>query len=72
VASFSIPKYASFLLRFCSLKDCFQVRREIKEMMIGPRAQAAGIVYLSSEAHAFQAKEGRRIWSVYGSPVSLY
>ena len=39
-------------------------------MLKGPRAQAAGIVYLQNEEHLFKAKESGRIWSVYGSPVS--
>ena len=52
--------------------DNTQTRREIKNMLKGPRAKGAGIVYLENEEHTFQIKEGRRKWSVYGSPVSLY
>jgi hypothetical protein len=52
--------------------DDVQARREIKDLLIGPRAKAAGIVYLENEEHSFQVREGRRTWSVYGSPVSTY
>ena len=62
--------YVSLRLQSRSSNGDVQARREIKDMLIGPRARAAGIVYLENEEHLFQIKEGRRTWSVYGSPVS--
>ncbi|KAK0195534.1 Metallo-dependent phosphatase-like protein [Armillaria mellea] len=42
----------------------------ILELLKGLTARNAGVVYLQNESHTFQAKEGRRTWSVYGSPWS--
>lgn len=42
----------------------------IYELLTGPKARKAGIVYLEDESYAFRTKEGGREWSVYGSPVS--
>lgn len=39
------------------------------ELLKGPAAVKAGIVYLQNETHEFQVKESRRKWSVFGSPV---
>ena len=39
------------------------------EMLKGPRAAKAGIVYLQDEACEFRTKENGKIWTVYGSPV---
>lgn len=44
----------------------------VRELVAGKDAKAAGIVYLQDEAYEFQAKEGGRSWSVYGSPWSPY
>ncbi|KAJ7753748.1 Metallo-dependent phosphatase-like protein [Mycena metata] len=40
------------------------------ELLTGPRAKAANIVYLENEEHRFRTREGGREWSVYGSPLS--
>ncbi|ESK89452.1 ser thr protein phosphatase [Moniliophthora roreri MCA 2997] len=42
----------------------------IIEMLTGPAAQAAGIIYLQDEETSFQVKEGGKTWSIYGSPWS--
>ncbi|KAK7027998.1 hypothetical protein VNI00_015084 [Paramarasmius palmivorus] len=42
----------------------------ILEMLKGPNAQKAGVIYLEDEETQFQVKEGGRTWSVYGSPWS--
>lgn len=47
-----------------------QARQEIKDMLKGRRAKAARIAYLDNEEYTFQIQEGRRTWSVYGSPWS--
>ena len=39
------------------------------ELLKGPRATKAGIVYLQDENYEFRTKENGKIWSVYGSPV---
>ncbi|KZT26547.1 Metallo-dependent phosphatase, partial [Neolentinus lepideus HHB14362 ss-1] len=43
---------------------------KIMDLIKGERAQKAGIVYLEDEEYEFQAKDGGRIWSIYGSPWS--
>ena len=40
------------------------------ELVKGPEAIEAGIVYLDCEEYKFSVKKGGRTWSVYGSPVS--
>ncbi|KAJ7018556.1 Metallo-dependent phosphatase-like protein [Mycena alexandri] len=40
------------------------------ELLTGPRAKAANIVYLKDEEYKFRAQPGGREWSVYGSPLS--
>lgn len=42
---------------------------KIIALLKGPRALKAGVIYLQDEEHKFQAKQGGRTWSVYGSPV---
>ncbi|KAF8816077.1 Metallo-dependent phosphatase [Phlegmacium glaucopus] len=42
----------------------------IMEMLRGPRAAEAGIVYLQDEVYEFRTKENGKLWSVYGSPWS--
>ncbi|KAH6901881.1 Metallo-dependent phosphatase-like protein [Coprinopsis sp. MPI-PUGE-AT-0042] len=42
----------------------------IADMLRGKKAKKAGIVYLESEAYTFSLGQGRRDWSVYGSPWS--
>ncbi|KAF8068579.1 Metallo-dependent phosphatase-like protein [Lyophyllum atratum] len=44
----------------------------ILELLVGPRAQAAGLVYLQDSSHTFQTKPDGRTWSIYGSPWSPY
>lgn len=44
----------------------------IRELIKGPEAREAGIVYLDCEGHMFSVKEGGRTWSVYGSPVRRF
>jgi hypothetical protein len=39
------------------------------EMLKGPQAAKAGIVYLQDEAYEFRTKENGKLWTVYGSPV---
>ena len=39
------------------------------EMLKGPRAIEAGIVYLQDEKHEFRTKANGKLWTVYGSPV---
>ena len=39
------------------------------EMLKGPRAAEAGIVYLQDQIYEFRAKENGKLWTVYGSPV---
>lgn len=41
----------------------------IRELVKGPAAMEAGIMYLDCEGCKFSVKEGGRMWSVYGSPV---
>lgn len=48
-----------------------QARSEVMKLLKGQKAVDSGIVYLQDEAHEFQVGDGRRTWSVYGSPVSL-
>ncbi|KAJ7698568.1 Metallo-dependent phosphatase-like protein [Mycena rosella] len=40
------------------------------ELLKGPRAVAANVVYLEDEEYRFRAREGGKEWSVYGSPWS--
>ncbi|KAF8652642.1 hypothetical protein AX16_004274 [Volvariella volvacea WC 439] len=47
-----------------------QDRDVIMELLRGPEAIEAGLVYLQDEEHKFQVREGGRMWSVYGSPWS--
>ncbi|KAJ4471488.1 Metallo-dependent phosphatase-like protein [Lentinula aciculospora] len=42
----------------------------ILELLKGNRAREANVVYLQDERYTFQAKNGGRLWSVYGSPWS--
>ncbi|KII91884.1 hypothetical protein PLICRDRAFT_38759 [Plicaturopsis crispa FD-325 SS-3] len=42
----------------------------ILQFVKGPRAKAANVVYIEDQTYHFQAKEGGRLWSVYGSPWS--
>ncbi|THU83279.1 Metallo-dependent phosphatase [Dendrothele bispora CBS 962.96] len=42
----------------------------IMQLLTGPRAKGANVVYLQDAQYQFQAKEGGRTWSVYGSPWS--
>ncbi|KAF8153389.1 Metallo-dependent phosphatase-like protein [Crassisporium funariophilum] len=44
--------------------------KPIMEMLKGPRALKAGIVYLQDEEYRFQTKKDGKLWSVYGSPWS--
>ncbi|KAH8096609.1 Metallo-dependent phosphatase-like protein [Cristinia sonorae] len=44
--------------------------RAIRKLLLGNRAKEAGLVYLEDQKYEFQAKEGGRTWSVYGSPWS--
>lgn len=39
------------------------------DMLKGPRAVKAGIVYLQDETYEFRTKENGKLWTVYGSPV---
>ncbi|KAF7323637.1 Metallophos domain-containing protein [Mycena kentingensis (nom. inval.)] len=43
---------------------------EMRNLLKGPAARAAGIVYLENEEHRFRTREGGREWRVYGSPWS--
>jgi len=47
-----------------------QDNNAIMEMLKGPRATAAGIVYLQDETNEFRTKEDGKLWTVYGSPWS--
>ncbi|KAJ7512427.1 Metallo-dependent phosphatase-like protein [Mycena galericulata] len=42
----------------------------ILDLLTGPRAVAANVVYLHDEQYIFSARPGGREWSVYGSPQS--
>ncbi|KDQ63920.1 hypothetical protein JAAARDRAFT_27587 [Jaapia argillacea MUCL 33604] len=42
----------------------------ILKMIKGDKAKKANLVYLEDEKFEFRAKEGGRVWSVYGSPWS--
>lgn len=42
----------------------------IIQMLKGPAAQQAGILYLQDEKHELKVHEEGKLWSVYGSPVS--
>lgn len=59
----------SLILRRRSQEATGQDVAAVRELVAGKDAKAAGIVYLQDEAYEFQAKEGGRSWSVYGSPV---
>ncbi|KAJ3761626.1 Metallo-dependent phosphatase-like protein [Lentinula raphanica] len=47
-----------------------QDRGLILDLLKGSKAREANVVYLQNEFYTFQAKEGCRSWSVYGSPWS--
>lgn len=40
-------------------------------MFRSPKARAAGLVYLDEEACSFRITPEDRLWTVFGSPVSL-
>lgn len=40
-----------------------------KRVVDGPNISDSGLVYLQDQSFEFQAREGGRKWSVYGSPV---
>ena len=40
----------------------------VMELIAGPAAQAGRVKYLEEELFQFQAKEGGRTWSIYGTP----
>ncbi|KIK50900.1 hypothetical protein GYMLUDRAFT_50930 [Collybiopsis luxurians FD-317 M1] len=42
----------------------------IIELLKGPKAKKANLVYLQNEEYSFRAKKDGRTWSVYGSPWS--
>ncbi|KAJ6469430.1 Metallo-dependent phosphatase-like protein [Mycena sanguinolenta] len=42
------------------------------ELLKGPKAVAANIVYLEGEEYRFKVRDGGKEWSVYGSPLSPY
>ncbi|KAJ6469432.1 Metallo-dependent phosphatase-like protein, partial [Mycena sanguinolenta] len=42
----------------------------ISELLTGPRAVAANIIYLGEEEYKFRVRPEGREWSVYGSPLS--
>ncbi|KAJ7322972.1 Metallo-dependent phosphatase-like protein [Mycena albidolilacea] len=42
----------------------------IAELLTGPRAVAANVVYLRDQEYKFRARPGGREWSVFGSPLS--
>ncbi|KAJ6491265.1 Metallo-dependent phosphatase-like protein [Mycena vitilis] len=44
----------------------------VHDLLRGPRAVAANIVYLEDEVHRFKVRDGGREWSVFGSPWSPY
>jgi hypothetical protein len=46
-----------------------QSAEAILDLLKGPRAIVAGVVYLQDEKYTFQVHEGGKEWSVYGSPV---
>jgi len=50
----------------------FSFTEQARESVAGTAAKAAGVVYLESSSHEFQAKEGGRRWSVFGSPWTPY
>nr|GAT46669.1 predicted protein [Mycena chlorophos] len=43
---------------------------EVIQLLRGPEAVAARIVYLDREVHRFRVREGGKEWSVFGSPWS--
>ncbi|KAG5341107.1 hypothetical protein C0989_011560 [Termitomyces sp. Mn162] len=47
-----------------------QERAKIVELLTGPRAREAGVVYLQDSSYTFRTKPEGRSWSVYGSPWS--
>ncbi|KAJ3995114.1 Metallo-dependent phosphatase-like protein [Lentinula boryana] len=47
-----------------------QDRGRILNLLKGKNAQESNVVYLQNELYTFQAREGGRSWSVYGSPWS--
>ncbi|KAF8217708.1 Metallo-dependent phosphatase-like protein [Mycena galopus ATCC 62051] len=44
----------------------------VHELLKGPQAVAANIIYLDSEECKFKVRDGGKEWSVYGSPLSPY
>lgn len=55
-----------------SIRKLNRILQDIKvimEMLEGPRAADAGIVYLQDQIYEFRAKENGKLWTVYGSPV---
>lgn len=57
----------SFFLLQSSQFNFFQ---PIAELLTGPRAVAANVVYLRDQEYKFRARPGGREWSVCGSPVN--
>ncbi|KAK7046907.1 Ser thr protein phosphatase [Favolaschia claudopus] len=53
-------------------KDGPEPAEEVLELLKGPRAVAANIVYLQDEQYKFKVWENGKEWSVYGSPWSPY
>ncbi|KAJ7512429.1 Metallo-dependent phosphatase-like protein, partial [Mycena galericulata] len=51
-------------------KDGPESAAAVLELLKGPRAIAANIVYLENEEYKFQVRDGGKEWSVYGSPWS--
>ncbi|KAF7348576.1 Ser thr protein phosphatase [Mycena venus] len=44
----------------------------VLELLKGPQAVAANVVYLEDEEYKFKVRDGGKEWSVYGSPLSPY
>ncbi|KAJ7484375.1 hypothetical protein FB451DRAFT_1363901 [Mycena latifolia] len=47
-----------------------QSAESIRQLLKGPRAIAANVVYLEGEEHRFSVRDGGKEWSVYGSPAN--
>ncbi|KAJ6572108.1 Metallo-dependent phosphatase-like protein [Mycena capillaripes] len=52
--------------------DAPEPAEAVLELLKGPRAVAANIVYLEDEEYKFKVREDGKEWSVYGSPLSPY
>ncbi|KDQ11146.1 hypothetical protein BOTBODRAFT_114901 [Botryobasidium botryosum FD-172 SS1] len=64
--------YENNYQRFMAHREDMQDVDAILDVLRGPEAQAAGIVYLQDEAYDLKVREDGRTWTVFGSPWTPY